>query len=115
MDGRRTDRGRHEGISRRDGADASAWSINFCETALLRCITSEEAALNPRTNARGKAGGNIWEVETLVGSTRSDRLGRSGGRNGDLLEGIVAEVAGDGRTLLLVRRRHEDEDGQKHE
>ena len=115
--GRRADRGRHEGIASKDrkriGADASAWSIDLCDAALLRDIASEVAALNCRAIAGVKVRNNVWEMETLVGSTRGEGLGRgrSESRDGYLLDGIVAEAADDSSRKLFLLRSHVDEDG----
>jgi len=76
--GRRTDWGRHERVSSKDrrgsGAEAGAWSMDLCDAALFRGITSKEAALSHRTNTGAEAGDNAGELETLVGGVRGGWL-----------------------------------------
>lgn len=121
VDSRLTDRGRHIRISSNDrGGDRAnprARSICLRNATLFRAIPSEVAALNPRARTGAEVGSNIWEMETLVGGTRSDGLGvgRSCRRDSSILYRIAAHVASDSRTLFLVRRSHGDEDRQKRE
>ena len=122
VDGRRADWRRHERISSDDGgsgrAEAGARSIELCDAALFRGISSEETALSCSASAGGaKVGDNVREMEALGGTVRGDLLGKGKGGGGgcDLLDRVIAEGANDARTLLMLGRSHGDEDGQKYE
>ena len=73
---------------------------------MFGAIASEEVALNRRANAGAKVGDNVWEMEALVGSARGDCRGMVGRGAGYLLDRVVAEIAGEVRTLFMFGRSH---------